>query len=272
MERDTVDNAPLNSDARLHAQRQWNASPCGALETAEEDSDYFDRVEADRYRQQYWQREWMGFDRFAGKKVLEIGIGLGTDLKQFARAGAECYGVDITRRHLELTERNFALEGLDVKLFNADATALPFPDDSFDCIHSFGVLHHIPDVDKVLAEALRVLKPGGVLLSTVYHKYSMAAATLFVLAVLNGDLKRIGIGGVLATIEVGADGVLIKPYVKLYSKGEWRRTGEAAGFVTRRLTARQIHSQVFDFVNRLRHLEGALGWYVCAEFVKPTPA
>lgn len=259
-----------NSEARIQAQRQWNTTPCGALPTDEEDKAFFDRVEADRYRQQYWQQKWMRYDRFASKKVLEIGIGLGTDLKQFARAGAECYGVDITRRHLELTEKNFALEGFDVKLFEADATELPFPDNTFDCIHSFGVLHHIPDVEHVLAEALRVLKPGGIMLNAVYHKYSIAAASLLVRATMNGNLKRIGLDGVLATIESGADGELIKPYVKLYSKGDWRSTCEKAGFVTRRLTARQIYSQAFDLANRLHPLEGMFGWYVCGEFVRPT--
>lgn len=258
-----------NSDARIQAQRQWNTTPCGALPTDEEDTAFFERVEADRYRQQYWQRDWMGYGRFGGKKVLEIGIGLGTDLKQFARAGAECYGVDITQRHLELTQRNFALEGYDVKLFDADAAELPFPDETFDCIHSFGVLHHIPDVERVLTEALRVLKPGGIMLNAVYHKYSIATASSFANAIWNGSLRRVGVDGVLAMIESGADGVLIKPYVKLYSKGEWRTTCESAGFRTRRLTARQIHSQSHEFINRLRPLEGALGWYVCGEFEKP---
>lgn len=267
-----TDANTTNDDARVNAQRQWNTNPCGSLPTDAEDRPFFDDVEANRYRQQYWQRDWMRYDRFAGKKVLEIGIGLGTDLKQFARAGADCHGVDITDRHLELTERNFAVEGLPVKLFNADATELPFADNTFDCIHSFGVLHHIPDVDRVLAEAYRVLKPGGFLLTAVYHKWSIAAASRFTRAILNGNLRRIGTDGVLAQIEKGADGVHIKPYVKLYTKGDWRKTNEDAGFTTRRLTARQIHSQTFDFVNRLNFLEGLLGWYVCGEFVKAAPA
>lgn len=256
-------------DARAQAQLQWNTNPCGALPTETYDIDFFDRVEEERYRQQYWQRDYFDYKNFAGKDVLEIGIGLGTDLKQFARHGARCHGVDITERHISLTRLNFELSGYPVDVREADATHLPFDDNSIDSIHSFGVLHHIPDVDKVLAEVARVLKPGGVFQSAVYHKYALATATLFVRAALKGTLFRIGWDGVLATIEAGADGKTIKPYVRLYSAEEWRKKVESHGLTTRKIGVRQVTFVKFTIFNLFRPFESLLGWYVAGIFVKP---
>lgn len=255
--------------ARAEAQKQWNTNPCGALPTEEYDQDFFSRAERSRYRQQYWQRDFLDYKSFSGKEVLEIGIGLGTDLKQFARHGANCHGVDITQRHIDLTRLNFEIEGHQVDIFKADATELPFANNSIDCVHSFGVLHHIPDIDKVLQEIVRVLKPGGVFQAAVYHKYSLSTATLFGRALLSGQLFKIGADGVRATIELGADGVTIKPYVRLYSKSGWRKTVERHGFRTRRIGVRQVMFDKSTFLNLLRPFEANLGWYVAGIFVKP---
>jgi ubiquinone/menaquinone biosynthesis C-methylase UbiE len=267
-----TENIILDSAARLNAQRQWDANPCGAVPTEVEDADFFRRVEAERYRQQYWQREWFGYDRFGGAKVLEIGIGLGTDLKQFARAGAECHGADITERHLQLTKRNFELEDYDVDLVCADATALPFAENTFDCVHSFGVLHHIPEIDQVLSEIHRVLKPGGTFLSAVYHRDSLAAAVFALRWLADGSFVRKGLAGSLAQIEKGADGEAIKPYVRLYSRRGWRKAVERAGFRTDAVAARQVHFDRLRALNLLRPLETLLGWYVCGRFTKTEPA
>src|SRR6185503_12457249 len=67
---------------------------------------YFLEVERTRYAQQAWQRRVFPFDRCRGQRVLEIGVGLGTDLAQFAKAGAICHAIDITDRHLEAAARN----------------------------------------------------------------------------------------------------------------------------------------------------------------------
>ena len=138
--------------------------------------------------------------------------------------------LDITDIHLQLTQKNFELEGFEVDLHKADAISLPFHDNYFDCVYSFGVLHHIPDVEMVLAEAKRVLKPGGLLQVSVYHIYSIHTLTLFIRAMVTGKLFRVGVAGVLATIEKGADGNEIKPYVRLYSRHELSQLIIACGF------------------------------------------
>ena len=209
----------MQKSARLEAQKQWNARACGELDGEKDTIDYFLNVEEDRYAQQGWALEYFGFDHYSGKKVLEIGVGQGTDLMQFAKAGADCYGVDITDNHLELTRKNFYLRGKQVDLSKTDATQLPFPANYFDCVYSFGVLHHIPEIEKVLDEVHRVLKPGGQLMIALYHKWSaFHFAILLRNGLLRGWLFSKGYDGLLATIEKGADGIHTKPYVKLYSK------------------------------------------------------
>ena len=87
--------------------------------------------------------------------------------------------VDITDRAVEITRARLALNGLDAEVKQADAEALPFEDESFDVVVSFGVLHHTPDTEKAIEEAHRVLKPGGRLLLMLYHRDSFAYRFLF---------------------------------------------------------------------------------------------
>jgi SAM-dependent methyltransferase len=262
--------------ARDAAAKQWNTTPCGELEGDKTTLDYFLRVEKDRYVQQPWQHDYFRFERFAGKRVLEIGVGQGTDLMQFARAGAECYGVDITDKHLMLAQRNFGLQGKQVELFKADAIQLPFRESTFDCVYSFGVIHHIPEAHEVIAEVFRVLRPGGTVLAGFYHKWSAFHVFTKVLChgIRCGWLLSKGYAGLLATIETGADGVNIKPYVKLYGTREVKsllRRFEIRDVSVHQLVADHFYPaavarSLAPFVPRL---ESKLGWYVTCTALKP---
>ncbi len=228
--------------AREHAVRQWSANPCGAVTGDEASLDYFLEVERNRYDQQPWQRARFRFDQYAGERVLEIGVGLGTDLVQFAKAGAVCHGIDITDRHLELTARNFALRGLPVELKKCDAARIDYPAGHFDVVYSFGVIHHI-----------------------LFHLFMV-----FVRGILLGRLFRLGYAGLMATIEGGADGVTIKPYVKVYSRREAKAL--LAGFAIEHISVHHLEIGRFRTsplgrlaTPLLRRLEPLLGWYVVCE-------
>jgi ubiquinone/menaquinone biosynthesis C-methylase UbiE len=264
-----AENAFLRTEARIEAQKQWNATACGELEGDKDSADYFLAVEKDRFAQQAWALSYFDYSGYSGKRVLEIGIGQGTDLMRFAKGGAECYGVDITDNHLELTARNFALRGEKVDLRKADATQLPFPNSYFDCVYSFGVMHHIPEIDRVITEVHRVLKPGGTVMIALYHKWSAFHLVKWLLfkGFLKGDLFRLGYSGLLATIETGADGSAIKPHVKLYSRAETRRLMQ--NFAVDDVSVHQFfaeHILPSSMVGRLRNrdlpLSRLLGWYV----------
>lgn len=115
-----------------------------------------------------------------GKRVLEIGVGLGADHQKFAEAGADLFGADLPERAVRHTKRRFAVFGLESGLAASDAEDLAFRDDTFDLVYSWGVLHHSPDTERAIAEVWRVVRPGGVARVMIYHKWSLVGLMLWV--------------------------------------------------------------------------------------------
>jgi SAM-dependent methyltransferase len=110
---------------------------------------------------------------FAGRSVLDVGCGNGYVLSRFAGEGAQTFGVDLTVRGIELSCRRFANAGLRGAFLVGSAEDLPWPDNTFDCVTSMGVLHHTPDTPRSVAEVHRVLKPGGRVIVMFYHRHSV---------------------------------------------------------------------------------------------------
>lgn len=257
------------------ARLQWNTTPCGTGEEfagiEPETLAWFDRIREDRYRvSDPWMTRFFDYASGRGKRVLEIGFGLGSDLLTWAENGAEVHGIDITQEHLRLAGRNFALHGREAKLQLAEAARIPYPDDTFDIVYSNGVLHHTRDIEDCITEIRRVLKPGGRLLMSVYRRHSAFHYATLLLAdgLLRGKLFRLGYDGLLATIERGADGIAIKPYVKLYTGAELRRLLGRFGRVDIKVahfTVRQI-PVLWRLMPRSLEpgLEPFLGWYLVA--------
>jgi SAM-dependent methyltransferase len=152
----------------------WQAHPCGTKFSDAEigTRTFFERIEAHRYEKEWHIPAAANFANTRGLRVLEIGCGLGTDGAQFAKAGADYTGVDLTNAAIELARERFELFGLTGKLQVADAENLDFPDESFDVVYSHGVLHHTPDIDAAVQEIRRVLKPGGRAIVMLYHRGS----------------------------------------------------------------------------------------------------
>jgi ubiquinone/menaquinone biosynthesis C-methylase UbiE len=109
---------------------------------------------------------------FEGKKILDVGSGNGYVLSKYATEGAHVFGIDITQAGIDLCCKRFEHLNLNGQFQVADAQALPFADNTFDCVCSMGVLHHVPDTQKALDEIYRVLKPGGRLIVMFYHRNS----------------------------------------------------------------------------------------------------
>jgi ubiquinone/menaquinone biosynthesis C-methylase UbiE len=104
-----------------------------------------------------------------GKRTLEIGCGTGLILERAHRIAREAWGVDLSEGMIEQCVR----KGLRAQL--ANATALPFRDNSFDLVYSFKVLGHVPDVTQALKEMTRVLCPGGHAVVEFYNPCSFKA-------------------------------------------------------------------------------------------------
>lgn len=158
----------------------WDAAACGEDLLLEDLSlKGYQGQAAERYRLEPYIIDFAGFNEVSGKKVLEIGVGLGADHEQFARSGAVLTGVDITPRAVTRTIERFALMGLNSDIQVANAEELPFAESSFDHVYSWGVLHHTPNTPKAIAESLRVLKLGGHYRIMVYNKWSLIGLMLW---------------------------------------------------------------------------------------------
>jgi ubiquinone/menaquinone biosynthesis C-methylase UbiE len=152
----------------------WQANPCGTkFSDAEPGSRrFYELVEEHRYTKEWHIPAAAGFASANGLKVLEIGCGLGTDGAQFAMAGAEYTGIDLTEAAVDLARRRFELWGLPGEFKVSDAENLDFPSETFDLVYSHGVLHHTPDTPGAVREIHRVLRPGGRAIVMLYHRNS----------------------------------------------------------------------------------------------------
>jgi ubiquinone/menaquinone biosynthesis C-methylase UbiE len=171
----------MNNDV----QEFWEQEACGTGNAivGERDActkEWFEQIEQHRYRVEPYIHSIAQFTRHHGKRVLEVGVGAGSDHLQWARAGAECYGVDLTRRAIETTQARFDLYGFKTNLRQIDAEILPFPDDSFDVVYSWGVIHHAEHPEQIVQEVRRVLKPSGLFIGMLYGRHSLVAAKLWV--------------------------------------------------------------------------------------------
>jgi ubiquinone/menaquinone biosynthesis C-methylase UbiE len=178
----------------------WDAAPCGTPDVADaEESRRFRELERIRYEREPFIERFARFDEARGLRLLEVGVGAGTDHLRFARAGALCTGVDLSEVSLETTRRRLRAEGLASDLHVADAEKLPFEDATFDRVYSWGVIHHTPDTPRAAREILRVLRPGGRLCVMVYNRRSLLAAQAWIVfAALRGRPGR-SVADVLAS-------------------------------------------------------------------------
>jgi len=199
--------ASLNSQIRSY----WNAR-IHDLEMTEHEPGtlaFFDDLDAYRFDKLRYLPQVADFDGFAGRRLLEIGCGIGTDLVRFARGGAAVLGVELSETALRLARQNLDLHGAvgAWRLLLADGAALPLPDESVDVVYAHGVLQYAADPRGVIAEARRVLRPGGTAIFMVYNRVSwlMALSKVMKVPLEHGDA----------------------PGLTFYSMGEFRRLLDA---------------------------------------------
>jgi ubiquinone/menaquinone biosynthesis C-methylase UbiE len=168
-------------DLKEAVERHWNDETCGTrgVETADRKL-FFDQIERERYNWEPYIKTFAQFERGRGKRLLEIGVGAGTDFINWVRNGAQAVGIDLTQRAVELVRERLALEGLEADVQRGDAECLPFPSNTYDIVYSYGVLHHSPNTHQAIGEVYRVLKPGGTALIMIYHLPAWTAWMLWV--------------------------------------------------------------------------------------------
>jgi SAM-dependent methyltransferase len=168
-------------DLKVQVRDHWNRQPCGTRDIpAQNRLEFFKELERERYAWEPYIADFARFERGRGKRLLEVGVGAGTDFVNWVRTGAQATGIDLTEAGIGLAKERLALEGLSAKLQVGDAEKLPFEEGSFEIVYSYGVLHHSPNTSVAVKEVHRVLEPGGTALVMVYHAPSWSGAMLWV--------------------------------------------------------------------------------------------
>ena len=256
----------MHEAVKREAVKQWTTDPAGAFAAGDDDlgtPESFRRIEAYRYREQPWMHETFHFDAYRGARVLEIGVGAGTDHIQFARAGADLTGIDLTPRSVELTSKRLEQEGFEAKVSVMDAERLEFPDDSFDVVYSFGVLHHTSSPERAFSEVRRVLRPGGRFVGALYNRYSFFMARVLVERYIYREYRKETWTERLSRIEYSTSGA--RPRVRLFGRRELAHGLHDAGFDRVTICRRHLGLGRYTarFPRAVERIGGrTVGWYL----------
>src|SRR5579863_7697807 len=126
--------ADLKDSIREYWGKNPNAASIGGSRPRDS-REFYEKVAEHRYRTEPSIHEMAEFDRWAGKFVLEVGCGMGTDLRQFAGSGAQVVGIDLTWQGVQMAQIAFGLFGVRGDFVVADAEMLPFREESFDLVY-----------------------------------------------------------------------------------------------------------------------------------------
>jgi 2-polyprenyl-3-methyl-5-hydroxy-6-metoxy-1,4-benzoquinol methylase len=257
----------------------WNNRPCNIRHSTAPigSREYFDQVEARKYFVEYHIPGFAEFARWRGKKVLEIGCGIGTDTINFARAGADVATVDLSEKSMELARRRAAVFGLQDRIRfcpgNAEELSSFLPAESYDLIYSFGVIHHTPHPDAVLAQLRKYTRPGTTLKVMVYHRRSYKVAGILLTEAKGRFWKLEDFVARNSEAQTGC------PVTYTYTRRQGREWLERHGFRVTEVRAEHIFPyHIPDYVQYryvkewyfrwmpqplFRALERRFGWHLC---------
>lgn len=163
---------------KQEVKKYWNTAACGTefINLKKFSKEYFEAIEAFRYATEPEIFAFAQFTRFHGTRILEVGVGAGTDFLQWVRAGAMAYGIDLTDEAIAHVQHRLILYDLEAKEIRiGDAEAVPYENNMFDLVYSWGVIHHSPNTAQALEELIRVAKPGGTIKLMIYNRNSLFA-------------------------------------------------------------------------------------------------
>ena len=162
--------------------------------------------------------ELIDFDKLPTLDVLEIGVGNGSHAQLLATHSKSFIGIDLTEYGVRSTSGRLMLFNIPAKIVQMDAEKLAFPDNSFDFVWSWGVIHHSSNTEAILKEIKRVLRSGGSVMTMVYHRGWWNYYVVGLLrAIVSGNIFK---GLTLAeSIQLQTDGAI----ARYYTCGEWRK-------------------------------------------------
>src|SRR5690606_6636040 len=132
---------PTIHDLKQGVQSYWNKQSCGThiAVSAKFSHSYFEEIEEHRYRLEEEIMSFAQFTRWHGRRILEVGVGAGTDFLQWVRANALAHGIDLTEEGIAHVQQRLEVYGLQCEdLRVGDAENIPHPDNYFDLVYSWG--------------------------------------------------------------------------------------------------------------------------------------
>ncbi len=210
-------------------RRYWDARPCNIRHSLKPvgSKEYFDEVEARKYLVEPHIPRFAEFDRWAGKRVLEVGCGIGTDSINFARAGAHLTAVDLSSESLQIARQRAEVMGVADRIEFVQANAEELTSTvggTYDLVYSFGVVHHTPHPERALEQIRALVAPSGTLKLMVYHRHSWK---VFWIIVTKGYGRFWKTGELVATYSEAQTGC---PVTFSYTRREGREFVERGGF------------------------------------------
>jgi SAM-dependent methyltransferase len=267
----------------------WDRRPCNIRHSPREvgTREYFDEVEQRKYFVEPHILRFAEFERWGGKRILEIGCGIGTDTINFARHGARVTAVDLSKRSLDIALQRANVYGLKerIQFIHADAEELvkAIPIEPYDLIYALGVIHHTPDPERVIQQMTFYTAPGSMVKIMVYHRYSWKVFWIL-LKYSRGKFWRIA--DLIAQHSEAQEGC---PITFTFRKSDIERLLNRHGFKVREIWIDHIFPfRVSDYARyrytkewyfrwmprRLfRWMERTWGWHLCvtAEMIKGGP-
>jgi 2-polyprenyl-3-methyl-5-hydroxy-6-metoxy-1,4-benzoquinol methylase len=275
----TFENKPITE-----VRDYWNRRPCNIRHSPQPvgSKEYFDEVEQRKYFVEPHIPGFAEFSKWQGKKVLEIGCGIGTDTMNFARAGATVTAVDLSEKSLEVAQQRAAVFGLSdrIRFYQANAEELSqvVPVEPYDLIYSFGVIHHTPRPDRVVEQLKAYARPGTTLKVMVYHRYSFKVLWIML------KYGKLQFWKTNEIVSQHAEAQFGCPIAYIYSRKQGRALLEQHGFKVTDLFVDHIFPYVIPEYVQYRYrkvwyfrwmpaflfraLERRYGWHLCltAEF------
>ncbi len=240
---------PFESISVGDVQAYWDARPCNLRHSAKQigSREYFDEVEARKYFVEPHIPAFADFPRWRGKRVLEVGCGIGTDTINFARNGALVTAVDLSSKSIAIARERAKVLGMSDRIVfhqaNAEQLASNLPVEQYDLVYSFGVIHHSPHPEQVLTEVRKFVGRGSTLKLMVYHRHSWK---VFWTLLTYGHGRFWDLEEIVARHSEAQTGC---PVTYTYSRSEGRRLVEAHGFhVTDLLTDHVFPYRIPDYV------------------------
>ena len=272
----------------------WEARPCNIRHSKVDiDKDplvYSKQVTARKRFVEPHTVRFVEFYRWHGKRVLELGCGIGTDALEFARYGASVHAIDISEKSVEIARKRGRVEHLSgfIKFTVDDIEQMGYGFDKeyYDLAYSFGAIHHTPHPFMAMEAAYYYLAPGGTFKLMLYHRKSTKVLRILVtnLGKLLQYIVSFENNCIDQVVALESEAQTGCPITYTFTRKKARQMLESAGFTIQEMTVEHIFPYVVEYYKEgqyikafpwnimprrlFKWLEHQIGWHLCITATK----